>query len=68
MQTFTPGQDGYREEIAGFQTGIESAPKLVVAATTADDVAGAVRHAAARDLPWRSRRPATACAPRPTGC
>ncbi|MEV8611316.1 FAD-binding oxidoreductase [Amycolatopsis sp. NPDC051373] len=50
MQTFTPGQDGYREEIAGFQTGIESAPKLVVVATTADDVAGAVRHAAARDL------------------
>ncbi|MFF4596918.1 FAD-binding oxidoreductase [Amycolatopsis sp. NPDC001319] len=51
MQTFTPGQDGYREEIAGFQTGIESTPKLVVAATTADDVAEAVRHAAARDLP-----------------
>ncbi|WP_326566431.1 FAD-binding oxidoreductase [Amycolatopsis rhabdoformis] len=51
MQTFTPGQDGYREEIAGFQTGIESTPKLVVAATSADDVAEAVRHAAAHDLP-----------------
>ncbi|MET7994871.1 FAD-binding oxidoreductase [Amycolatopsis sp. NPDC005232] len=51
MQTFTPGQDGYREEIAGFQTGIESAPKLVVAAATAADVAEAVSNAAARDLP-----------------
>ncbi|MEU4666646.1 FAD-dependent oxidoreductase [Amycolatopsis sp. NPDC023774] len=50
MQTFTPGQDGYREEIAGFQTGIQSTPKLVVAARTADDIAEAVRHAAAHDL------------------
>ncbi|MEV4598549.1 FAD-binding oxidoreductase [Amycolatopsis sp. NPDC049253] len=51
MHTFTPGHDGYREEIAGFQTGIPSTPKLVVAARTADDVAEAVRHAAAHDLP-----------------
>ncbi|MGW4483122.1 FAD-binding oxidoreductase [Amycolatopsis sp. NPDC004368] len=51
MQTFTPGQRGYRQEIAGFQTGIESTPKLVVAATSADDIAEAVRHAAAHHLP-----------------
>ena len=51
MQTFTPDQPGYREEIAGFQTGITSTPKLVVAATSADDVAAAVRLAAERDLP-----------------
>ena len=51
MQTFTREQAGYREEIAGFQTGITSAPQLVVAATSADDVAAAVRLAAERDLP-----------------
>lgn len=51
MQTFTPDQPGYREEIAGFQTGITSTPRLVVAATSADDVAAAVRLAAERDLP-----------------
>ncbi|WP_033296313.1 FAD-binding oxidoreductase [Amycolatopsis jejuensis] len=51
MQTFTPDQDGYREEIAGFQTGIRSTPQLVVVAETAADVAAAVRQAAERELP-----------------
>ncbi|RJQ83663.1 FAD-binding oxidoreductase [Amycolatopsis panacis] len=51
MQTLTPDQPGYREEIAGFQTGVPSTPALVVAATGADDVAEAVRHAAAHGLP-----------------
>jgi len=51
MQTFTPGQAGYREEIAGFQTGIESTPALVVAATSADDIAEAVRYANEHGLP-----------------
>ncbi|GAA3582455.1 FAD-binding oxidoreductase [Amycolatopsis ultiminotia] len=51
MQTFAPGQDGYREEIAGFQTGVQSTPQLVVAAADADDVAAGVRYAAAHDLP-----------------
>lgn len=51
MLTFTPGQDGYETEIAGFQTGVPSKPQLVVGATSADDVAEAVRYAADRDLP-----------------
>ncbi|MDN0196839.1 FAD-binding protein [Streptomyces sp. S.PNR 29] len=46
-----PGDTGYEEEIAGFQTGFVQRPALVVAAASADDVAAAVRYAAARDLP-----------------
>ena len=51
MQTFTPDQAGYREEISGFQTGIQSTPQLVVAATSADDIAEAVRYANEHGLP-----------------
>jgi FAD/FMN-containing dehydrogenase len=46
-----PGDTGYEEELAGFQTGFVQRPALVVAATSAEDVAAAVRYAAARDLP-----------------
>ncbi|GAA4536797.1 FAD-binding oxidoreductase [Amycolatopsis samaneae] len=48
---FQPGQDGYAEEVAGFQTGVPSSPAVVVGATEADDVAAAVRYAAAHGLP-----------------
>jgi FAD/FMN-containing dehydrogenase len=51
MFTFTPGQDGYETEIAGFQTGVPSKPQLVVGAASADDVAEGVRYAAEHDLP-----------------
>lgn len=51
MQTFRPGQDGYAEEIAGFQTSVATQPAMVVAAETAEDVAAAVKYAAEHDLP-----------------
>ncbi|HWD04110.1 MAG TPA: FAD-binding oxidoreductase [Amycolatopsis sp.] len=51
MKTFTPGQEGYEAAVAGFQTGVPSAPQLVIAAQTADDVAEAVRLAKTRSLP-----------------
>ncbi|QRP46877.1 FAD-binding oxidoreductase [Amycolatopsis sp. FDAARGOS 1241] len=50
MKTFIPGQDGYAAATAGFQTGVRSAPELVVAAEGARDVAEAVRHANAYGL------------------
>lgn len=51
MLTFTPGQDGYETEVAGFQTGVPSKPQLVVGATNADDVAEGVQYAAEHNLP-----------------
>ncbi|MFD9892938.1 FAD-binding oxidoreductase [Amycolatopsis sp. NPDC059027] len=48
---FQPGQDGYTEEVAGFQTGVPSSPAVVVGATRPEDVAAAVRFAASHDLP-----------------
>ncbi|MCR6484122.1 FAD-binding oxidoreductase [Amycolatopsis sp. OK19-0408] len=50
MQTFRPGQDGYPEEIAGFQTSVATQPAVVVAAESADDVVAAVKYAAEHDL------------------
>ncbi|MEU5581330.1 FAD-binding oxidoreductase [Streptomyces huasconensis] len=48
---FRPGDDGYDEEIAGFQTGFTTRPALVVGAETTDDVIAAVAHAAEHALP-----------------
>ncbi|MFE7274380.1 FAD-binding oxidoreductase [Streptomyces sp. NPDC057623] len=39
------------EELAGFQTGFAQRPDVVFAASSADDVVAAVRHAADRNLP-----------------
>jgi len=50
MKTFTPGQDGYTEEIAGFQTSVPAEPAVVVAAESAEDVVAAVKYAAEHDL------------------
>ncbi|MEU8635119.1 FAD-binding oxidoreductase [Amycolatopsis sp. NPDC048633] len=51
MNTLRPGQDGYAEEVAGFQTSIATQPAVVVAAETAEDVVAAVKYAAEHDLP-----------------
>lgn len=51
MNTFRPGQDGYAEEIAGFQTSVGTAPAVVVAAESAEDVVAAVKYASENDLP-----------------
>jgi FAD/FMN-containing dehydrogenase len=51
MHTLRPGQDGYAEEVAGFQTSVPSSPAVVVAAENADDVVAAVKYAADHDLP-----------------
>jgi FAD/FMN-containing dehydrogenase len=48
---FEPGQDGYAEEVAGFQLAVASRPAVVVGAETADDVVTAVKFAAAHGLP-----------------
>ncbi|MDT9685328.1 FAD-binding oxidoreductase [Streptomyces sp. TRM76323] len=45
-----PGQEGYEEELSGFQTGYRHAPSVIVGAETAADVLAAVRFAAARGL------------------
>ncbi|MFI5591322.1 FAD-binding oxidoreductase [Amycolatopsis sp. NPDC051758] len=50
-EVFQPGQDGYDEEVTGFQLAVPSKPAVVVGATTAEDVVTAVRFAAAHDLP-----------------
>jgi FAD/FMN-containing dehydrogenase len=50
MFTLRPGQDGYAEEVAGFQTSVATKPAVVVAAETADDVVAAVKYAAEHDL------------------
>ena len=51
MHTLRPGQDGYAEEVAGFQTSIDTQPAVVVAAESAEDVVAAVKYAAEHDLP-----------------
>ena len=44
-----PGDPGFAEEVGGFNLAAVAAPALVVGATSADDVAAAVRWAAAHD-------------------
>ncbi|MGW3036204.1 FAD-binding oxidoreductase [Streptomyces sp. NPDC001178] len=46
-----PGEPGYEDELAGFQTGFAQRPAVVFAAASADDVIAAVRYAAEHDLP-----------------
>jgi len=46
-----PGDPGYDEELAGFQTGFAQRPAVVFAACSAGDVIAAVRYAAAEQLP-----------------
>jgi len=43
-----PGDPGYDEELAGFQTGFTQRPAIVFAASSAEDVVAAVRYAAER--------------------
>ncbi|WP_228000776.1 FAD-binding oxidoreductase [Nocardia australiensis] len=47
---FLPGEMGYDEEIAGFQTAYTHRPALVVAARHAEDVRSAVEYAARQGL------------------
>jgi FAD/FMN-containing dehydrogenase len=46
-----PGDPGYEDELAGFQTGFVQRPAVVFAASCAEDVIAAVRYAAERGLP-----------------
>ncbi|MFF4355791.1 FAD-binding oxidoreductase [Streptomyces sp. NPDC001604] len=46
-----PGEPGYDDELAGFQTGFAQRPAVVLAAASADDVIAAVRYAAEHELP-----------------
>ncbi|MFJ3927289.1 FAD-binding oxidoreductase [Streptomyces sp. NPDC090022] len=46
----TPGEEGYEEELTGFQTGYHHRPAVVVGAATAEDVRRAVAWAAERGL------------------
>ncbi|MBZ4321838.1 FAD-binding oxidoreductase [Streptomyces huiliensis] len=48
---FRPGDPGYAEEVAGFQTGYVHRPDLVVGAADAEDVRRTVRYAARHGLP-----------------
>lgn len=48
---FRPGDDGYDEEIAGYQTGFPQRPAIVFGARSADDVVAAVSYAAQAGLP-----------------
>ncbi|MFD6393506.1 FAD-binding oxidoreductase [Nocardia sp. NPDC060259] len=48
---FTPGDAGYAEEVAGFQTAYTHRPALVVGAVHAEDVRSAVEYAARQGLP-----------------
>ncbi len=48
---FRPGESGYDEEIAGFQTAYTHRPALVVGALHAEDVRSAVEYAARHGLP-----------------
>ncbi|MEU5261919.1 FAD-binding oxidoreductase [Amycolatopsis sp. NPDC021455] len=50
MNILRPGQDGYAEEVAGFQTAVPSSPAAVVAAESAEDVVAAVRYATGHGL------------------
>ncbi len=51
MNLLHPGQDGYTEGAAGFQTAVPTSPAAVVAAESPADVAAAVRYAADHRLP-----------------
>jgi len=51
LLTLRPGDPGYDDELAGFQTGFAQRPAVVFAAASADDVIAAVRYAADHDLP-----------------
>ncbi len=46
---FEPGDAGYAEEVAGFNAAYAPSPAVVVGATSAQDVAAAVRYAAGVD-------------------
>ncbi|MFH8463628.1 FAD-binding oxidoreductase [Streptomyces sp. NPDC017991] len=46
-----PGDPGYEDELAGFQTGFAQRPDAVFAARSAEDVVAAVTYAAAEGLP-----------------
>ncbi|MGW6730252.1 FAD-binding oxidoreductase [Nocardia sp. NPDC055029] len=48
---FTPGDAGYAEEVAGFQTAYTHRPALVVGAVHAEDIRSAVEYAARQGLP-----------------
>lgn len=48
---FGPGQEGYDEELSGFQTGLRHEPAVIVGAVRAADVQAAVAFAADRGLP-----------------
>lgn len=48
---FAPGDSGYEDEIAGFQTAYTHRPALVVGALHAEDVRAAVEYAAREGLP-----------------
>ncbi|MFE5487249.1 FAD-binding oxidoreductase [Streptomyces sp. NPDC056527] len=50
---FRPGDAGYDEELAGFQTGFAVRPELIVGATDAEEVRATVSYAAAHGLPVR---------------
>jgi hypothetical protein len=50
-QMLRPGDPGFDDELAGFQTAYRHRPALIVVARSAEDVAAAVRHAAAHELP-----------------
>lgn len=50
-RVLTPGDAGYNEERAGFQTAVEHRPRLIVTATLAGDVRAAVQYASANHLP-----------------
>ncbi|HUA27379.1 MAG TPA: FAD-binding protein, partial [Streptosporangiaceae bacterium] len=48
---FFPDDDGFHDEIAGYQSALRHRPAAVVGAAGAGDVAAAVEFAAANDLP-----------------
>ncbi|MGW5661151.1 FAD-binding oxidoreductase [Streptomyces sp. NPDC003758] len=46
-----PGDAGYDDELAGFQTGFTQRPSVIAAVRSTADVVAAVRYAAAEELP-----------------
>lgn len=50
MTTFFAGEQGYDEEVAGFQTAVRHRPEVVVAAASAQDVVEAVWQARGKGL------------------
>ncbi|MFF9014936.1 FAD-binding oxidoreductase [Streptomyces sp. NPDC014870] len=51
QHVFRPGDAGYDDELAGYQTGFAVRPELIVGATGAEEVRAAVAYAAERGLP-----------------